>query len=1444
MQTYILDYHNTLQSLINRGDANEHSFRTALENLLNASKPTQAAQSQSSEQGEIVIIHEPKSKQGQGSIRPDFKVVHKMPQDSKTQIPQEKVGYESLVGFIECKNYGVDLSPLVKGKQIEKYLSVCHNIILTDYNRFILLSYGKIIDDLVLFPNGVESNLLNATQDKATQKTKLIESTTRISQLLSEFFHTTAQITQKDELVKVLSTQSFYLSTAIFNEFSTQDLESNATNLLTATTQTSTTTDFHAAFDKSYQSFRDLESADISEIEFCDIVAQSIVYGAFVAHIESEIYEIDKIPTEMFVALLPKHFVTLREFIESSLPARNLPDSIAYALSNIIKTIALIDKPSLATSFQKEIGELSIYLYEDFLRAYDELRGEQKRKEGGVFYTPEPIVNMIVRSIDELLQTHFGKTFSDESVKVLDFATGTGSFLAKVFELILQNQSEVFAKNVIINKCFRDIYGFEMSFVPYIVAHLKLSSLLRAQGFSEFSAHQKFQVYLTNTLDLDMGRQIYLQVPFDTLKNERDKSLQLKHKEDLLVILGNPPYNVKSKNKHKEILTLLDSYKMGLNEQNIQPLDDDYIKFIRFAQWKLTEQNKNHGIMGFITNNSYLYGRTHRKMRESLAKTFDEIYILNLHGHNEIDGKNDKNVFDIRVGVCISLFVKYDTHPLAPSAREGEQEKYYFAMDGEQESVLKSPLPCGGDLGVGHSSLRDLATPNRSNPKNPSLAHSYSESSTSIAEGDKGGGYNLAQIHYFSTKDNEILRRKDKFALLNKIADKGLKSIKWKKLKLDSPYFWFVPKSFKSNEYNKFWALAKNESLGESKAIFKNFNSGIKTEKDKICIHFNKQNVVNIVNDFVKLEIEAIRQKYQLGKDSRDWSIERAKAEVASTLVPPPLRRGLGGGYENLKHRTLAPYMKDFSRQMRKNPTDAENKLWQELRGKKLGFGFRRQFVIDSKYIANFVCLEKRLIIECDGGQHNQTELPHPKPLPQGEGLTFDSPSLAEGDKGGGYEKINHSDIQRDFYLESQNFRILRFWNNEILENLEGVLCVIKEALEADFVLPKSTHPLAPSAREGEQERCDFAMEGEQRANPFAREGEQNGKSKSPFPCGGDLGVGNPSLRESEANAAIHKNTPPQTPPARGGAFSVSPSLARVDSLKSSPSLAEGVRGWVEKIQKIAYRPFDIRYTFTSGKTKGFLGYPRFETMKHFLMGENLGICFTKDCELSVYDNAIISNKPTDIHYNGGQTYIAPLYTYPDEFLQGDKTPNFTQEFSDFIAKHKVLKSKSPEQILAFIYGNLYNPAYRAKYLEYLKIGFPRVDFEVSQSQFERFANLGQNLIDLHLMKTIPQDKSIDLVFRANANKSNPNFTLDKPKYEQNQNKIILNADLEIVGVSAEVWDYTIGGYKVLEKWLKYRANDKNGAIMLEQSDFTHILNVAKILKATITIQAELANIK
>ena len=1255
IKEHLKAYHSELVSIVKKGDFNEHTFRTPLENLLNALKPK-----------DIRLTHEPKAEQGQGSVRPDFKIYKQTPH------------YEALQGFIECKNYKENLDTLIKGKQIEKYLAVCPNIILTDYNRFILLSFGKVIADTTLFPFGLENALF--TQEKA----KDIEIQNAFIQLLQSFFESVANITNKDELVAILSTQSFYLSETIF--------KSDEAGLLN--------TQFKESFEKAFATFASLENTTFSKIEFCDILAQSVVYGMFVAYIENDEFEIDKIPIQSFIQLLPQHFLTLQEFVYYSLPFFALPENIKYALENVKKTIALIDKPSLATSFEKEIQSLSIYLYEDFLKAYDTLRGEQRRKEGGVFYTPQPVVNMIVSSLNELLQSKFDKKgFNDESVKVLDFATGTGSFLAKVFELILANESEVFAKELIINKCLKDIYGFELSFVPYIVAHLKLSSILRQKGFSDLNLTHKFQIFLTNTLDLDGDKQIQMQVPFDSLKGQRDEALKLKRQEDLLVILGNPPYNVKSKNKGDDILKLLQSYKQGLNETNIQPLDDDYIKFIRFAQWKLLEQNaqnslfdaQNKGLLGFITNNSFLDGRTHRKMRQSLARAFDEIYILNLHGDS-----GDENVFDIRVGVCISLFVKY-------------KDTCYT-----DTPFCHTDTPC-------HTERSEVS---KQNNRDISPTAQYD---------------NLAKVLYYSTNDNGILKRNDKFALLNSIAQNGLNSVKWQELKLDEPYFWFVPKSFENDEYENFWALAGDKALGESKAIFENFSSGVENKRNSISICFNKTDLEQILSDFCELSITEIKSKYGLEENNINVWIEKAKADIRSmfsdknlflndkTLKSPlPCGGGLGVGIKTDKspsHRPLAPYMKEFSRAMRKNPTQAENKLWQELRGKKLGFGFRRQFVIDSKYIADFVCLEKRLIIECDGGQHNQ----------------------------------NFDDIERNFYLESQNFRILRFWNNEILENLEGVLSAIKESLNDDnFASAKFTHPLTPSAREGEI---------------------------------------NPKYK---------------------------------DILKS-------------KIVSLAFHPFDFRYTFYSDK-QGFLRRACYETMQHFIKGENLGLCFPKTCLNSNFDYGLIVDTIADRSLgganSGSETYIAPLYIYRHDKEVGkvEPTSNFTPEFKEFIIKSKVLKDKSAEQILAFIYANLFNPAYRKKYLEYLKIGFPRVNFEVSKSEFETFAKIGQRLIDLHLLKNIPNDESIALKFSDKADKQKPNFTLEKPRFIDD--KIMLNDDLEIVGIAKSIFEFSIGGYKVLDKWLKYRVGKA-----LSKAELEHLVNVACIIKETIKIQNELENL-
>ncbi|EHR9028810.1 TPA: type ISP restriction/modification enzyme [Campylobacter coli] len=1027
-------YTSEIQAIFEGKNYNEHSFRTCFENLLNELKPK-----------EVKIIHEPKSEKGQGSIRPDFKTY-------KLIDKEKELSYNHLVGFIECKNLDVDLNLHLKGKQLSKYLQISPNIIFTNYKRFILFSFEKVVFDI---------DLLDDKLDLKEENISIFRN------LLKAYFDdNSTTIKSKQELVKVLSTQSFYLSNALKISFDESDANSS----------------FKRFFRKTKDTFKNIEKIDLKDEEFCDILAQAIVYGIFVSYIENDDYDLEKIPIENFISFLPSTFRTLSEFVYFAIPSFSLPQDIKYTLENIKKTLSLIDKIALCKILNQDLESVSIYLYEDFLKAYDDLRATQKRKEGGVFYTPKSIVDMIVSSLDELLKTKLNKNkgFNDQGVKVLDFATGTGSFLASVFEKIISKESEVFKNEAIKNKFLKDICGFELSFVPYIVARLKLGQILRKNGFVNFS-DADFQIFLNNTLDLEKIANFDMFMPLENLDTEWKKARDVKHSQDLLVILGNPPYNAKSKNKGEDILELLQAYKQGLNETKIN-LDDDYIKFMRFAQWKLLEQNKKDlfeekkGLLGFITNNSFISGKTHRKMRESLYKSFDEIYILNLHGSDK-DAKNDENVFDIKVGVCISLFVKYKDEPS-----------------------------------------------------------------------------NGAKVFYYSTGDNNIFSRKEKFALLDDVRQKGLNAIKWEELSLDEPYFWFIKKEFENEEYEIFWALASDKALGDKKSIFLNYNSGIETQKDNIAIQLMKNKMEETLKDFSNLNSVDLVKKYDL-KDSRDW-------------------------------------------------------------------------------------------------------------------------------------KISNS----------------------------------------------------------------------------------------------------------------------------------------VNAIKNN----------LGKIERIAYRPFDLRWTFYTNKSKSFIAYPRYEVMQHFLDKENLGLCFPKICLNSIFDYSMVINTIADRALGGcktgSETCIAPLYLY----VNNEKIPNFTSEFLAHKENHKILKDKSPEEILYFIYANLYNPRYREKYLEYLKTGFARINFEVEQKTFDDFATLGKKLVELHLFKRDLKDE-IDFIFLKEDKKAN--FKIEKYQEKDRfiDNKIILNEDLAISPISAEIWQFTIGGYQVIKQWLKYR-NDYE----CSKEELEHLLKMCKVIKETINLQKEL----
>ena len=267
-----------------------------------------------------------------------------------------------------------------------------------------------------------------------------------------------------------------------------------------------------------------------------------------------------------------------------------------------------------------------------------------------------------------------------------------------------------------------------------------------------------------------------------------------------------------------------------------------------------------------------------------------------------------------------------------------------------------------------------------------------------------------------------------------------------------------------------------------------------------------------------------------------------------------------------------------------------------------------------------------------------------------------------------------------------------------------------------------------------------------------------------------------------------------------------------------------------------------MRYIFTSGKTGGFCGYPRFETMRHFL-GENLGLCFPK-VRLSPEANyGLVVNSLADIKFGGAktgtETYIAPLYIYKHEqsLEKQEAVPNFTREFAEFKGASELLRGKTPEQILAYIYARLYAPRYRERYLEYLKIGFPRVNFSVSADEFDAFERLGQRLLRLHLGREGAPNGGIRLEFRQNADKNNTNFVLEKMSEKARfvGDAIILNRDLQVRGVSESVWGYSIGGYLVLKQWLKYRVGKA-----LSQNELEHFVEIARILKETIAVQGEL----
>ena len=410
-----------------------------------------------------------------------------------------------------------------------------------------------------------------------------------------------------------------------------------------------------------------LKADNDKDYSFADIYAQTIAYGLFTARVFSFV----KNPKADFSrdgawSQLPETNPFLRQLFKdiSEQSPEDLGDELVDAIGEAIAILRAAEMDAILADFRSKMNreDIVIRFYEDFLAAYKPTMRERR----GVYYTPEPVVSYMVRSVDELIKDKFGKPLgiADPEVMILDPACGTGTFLLWIFKLIHERHQanpEAFKYqdwNEYVDHCLLPrIFGFELLMAPYAICHLKLGLFLEGLGY-KFESSQRLRVYLTNTLDDSIKKSETLLEEY--ISEESNQATEIKKNKPVMVIIGNPPYSP-SIFEGDRIMALMQSYKEGLNEKKSDLIREEW-KFLRFSQEKI--DSLGQGIVSFVINNTFLDAVTHRSLRKSLIKCFDEIIIFDLHGsvkkqEKSPDGSKDEGVFDIQQGVSLATFIRY-----------------------------------------------------------------------------------------------------------------------------------------------------------------------------------------------------------------------------------------------------------------------------------------------------------------------------------------------------------------------------------------------------------------------------------------------------------------------------------------------------------------------------------------------------------------------------------------------------------------------------------------------------------------------------------------------------------------------------------------------------------------------------------------------------------------
>jgi predicted helicase len=567
-----------------------------------------------------------------------------LPKKTEAGNPDFRVwdGKKQIVGYIEAKKPGENLDLIEDSEQLKRYRATFPNLILTDFYEFRLYRNGDLFDKVLLARPFIAQKL--KTVPPVEHKEKFIT-------LLEKFFSfSLPKVFTAENLAGELAKRTGFLR----DEVVVKELEE-------AEHGKGKTFGFYTAF-KQYL------VSDLSPKDFADIYSQTITYGLFAARTRAT----GEFNRKLAYDLIPKTIGILRDVFRF-ISLDKLPPQMEVIIDDIAEVLQAADVNKILDEYyRKGKGEDPIvHFYETFLNIYD----PGTREKRGVYYTPEPVVKYIVRAIHDLLKTHFDLQdgLASKDVTLLDPAGGTLTFPAEAIKLAVQEYTEKYGDagkaKLIKNQILKNFYAFELMMAPYAIGHIKISFLLEELGYT-MQDDDRFKLYLTNTLDMEDLKQT--EIPgLESLSDENHLAGQIKQKEPILVILGNPPYSGISANMNewtekllKENLDGAQSYYeldgKPLGEKKLW-LQDDYVKFLRFAQWKI--HKAGHGIVGMITNHGYLDNPTFRGMRQSLMNTFNEIYIIDLHGNSlkketTPDGGKDENVFDIRQGTAIAIFVR------------------------------------------------------------------------------------------------------------------------------------------------------------------------------------------------------------------------------------------------------------------------------------------------------------------------------------------------------------------------------------------------------------------------------------------------------------------------------------------------------------------------------------------------------------------------------------------------------------------------------------------------------------------------------------------------------------------------------------------------------------------------------------------------------------------